>query len=276
MSTPDAPPASTHAAPRALPAWLDLSGQVGVVTGGGTHLGLAMARALAELGMAVVLVGRRAEVVETAAATLRDAGLDAQAHAADAADEAAIDALVQAVLARHGRLDLMLCNAGGGQGSDIAPTIRRDDLEATLRKNVSTTLVCAQAAARAMMARGGGAIVTVGSIHASLGSDPRLYAPEFRRSSQSYHAAKGAILNLTRALACEWAAHDITVNCISPGQIPKAGIDPVTRERFRAQVPLGRLGVPEDLRGAITLFASPAGRWITGQNLVVDGGWSAW
>jgi gluconate 5-dehydrogenase len=277
MPIPAATPASTRPAPQALPAWLDLSGQVGVITGGGTHLGLAMARALAELGMAVVLVGRRADIVEAAAATLRDASLDAQAHAADAADEAAIDALVQAVLARHGRLDLMLCNAGGGQGSDIAPDIRRDDLEATLRKNVSTTLVCAQAAARAMMARGGGgAIVTVGSIHASLGSDPRLYAPEFRRSSHSYHAAKGAILNLTRALACEWAVHGITVNCISPGQIPKAGIDPVTRERFRAQVPLGRLGVPEDLRGAIALFASPAGRWITGQNLVVDGGWSAW
>jgi gluconate 5-dehydrogenase len=255
MPIPAATPASTRPAPQALPAWLDLSGQVGVITGGGTHLGLAMARALAELGMAVVLVGRRADIVEAAAATLRDASLDAQAHAADAADEAAIDALVQAVLARHGRLDLMLCNAGGGQGSDIAPSIRRDDLEATLRKNVSTTLVCAQAAARAMMARGGGgAIVTVGS----------------------NHAAKGAILNLTRALACEWAVHGITVNCISPGQIPKAGIDPVTRERFRAQVPLGRLGVPEDLRGAIALFASPAGRWITGQNLVVDGGWSAW
>lgn len=269
-------PAATAPARPALPGWLDLSGQVGVVTGGGTHLGLAMARAVAELGMTVVLVGRRAEVVDDAAAGLRAEGLDVHAHAADAADEPAVDALVQALLARHGRLDLMLCNAGGGQGSDIAPAIRRDDLEATLRKNVSTTLVCAQAAARAMIPSGGGAIVTVGSIHGSLGSDPRLYAPEFRRSSQSYHAAKGAILNLTRALACEWAAHGITVNCISPGQIPKATIDAVTRERFRNQVPLGRLGVPEDLRGAIALFASPAGRWITGQNLIVDGGWSVW
>jgi gluconate 5-dehydrogenase len=268
--------APTDSARPALPGWLDLSGQVGVVTGGGTHLGLAMARAVAELGMRVVLVGRRAEVVEAAAATLRGEGLDAQGLGADAADEAAIEAMVQELLARHGRLDLMLCNAGGGQGSDIAPAIRRDDLEATLRKNVSTTLVCAQAAARAMIPRGGGAIVTVGSIHGSLGSDPRLYAPEFRRSSQSYHAAKGAILNLTRALACERAAHGITVNCISPGQIPKATIDAVTRERFRNQVPLGRLGVPEDLRSAIALFASPAGRWITGQNLVVDGGWSVW
>jgi NAD(P)-dependent dehydrogenase (short-subunit alcohol dehydrogenase family) len=260
-----------------LPDWLDLRGRVGVVTGGGTHLGLAMGRALAELGMHVVLAGRRGEVVEAAAQGLRAEGLDAHAAAIDAADEAAVDAMVQGLQAQRGRLDLMLCNAGGGQGREMAPDIRRDDLEATLRKNVSTTLVCAQAAARSMIAGGrGGAIVTIGSIHASLGSDPRLYDPDFRRSSQSYHAAKGAILNLTRALACEWAAHDITVNCISPGQIPKPAIDAVTRDRFRQQVPLGRLGVPEDLRGAITLFASPAGRWITGQNLVVDGGWSAW
>lgn len=267
----------TPPGPHRLPDWLDLRGRVGVVTGGGTHLGLSMARALAELGMHVVLAGRRGEVVEQAAQALRAQGLAADAAALDAADETAVDALVRGLQAQHGRLDLMLCNAGGGQGSEMAPDIRRDDLEATLRKNVSTTLVCAQAAARTMIACGhGGAIVTVGSIHASLGSDPRLYDPGFRRSSQSYHAAKGAILNLTRALACEWASHDITVNCISPGQIPKPTIDPVTRERFRQQVPLGRLGVPEDLRGAIALFASPAGRWITGQNLVVDGGWSAW
>lgn len=263
--------------PHPLPDWLDLRSRVGVVTGGGTHLGLAMARALGELGMHVVLAGRRREVVDEAAQRLSADGLSAEAAALDAADEEAVNALVQRLQARHGRLDLMLCNAGGGQGQEMAPNIQRDDLEATLRKNVSTTLVCAQAAARMMIASGrGGAIVTVGSIHASLGSDPRLYDPGFRRSSQSYHAAKGAILNLTRALACEWAAHDITVNCISPGQIPKPTIDAVTRERFRQQVPLGRLGEPDDLRGAIALFASPAGRWITGQNLVVDGGWSAW
>ena len=82
--------------------------------------------------------------------------------------------------------------------------------------------------------------------------------------------------DLTRALACEWAQHGLTVNCISPGQIPKPGIDPTTRDRFLTQVPLGRLGLPADLNGAVALFAGPAGRWITGQNLTVDGGWSAW
>ena len=150
------------------------------------------------------------------------------------------------------------------------------DLEATLRLNVTTTMVCAQTAARAMLPRQRGAIITIGSLHATLGSDPRLYAPGYQRSTQSYHASKGAILNLTRALACEFAQYNITVNCISPGQIPKAGLDALTRENFRHNVPLGRLGVPADLAGAVALFASDAGRWITGQNLTVDGGWSAW
>ena len=76
--------------------------------------------------------------------------------------------------------------------------------------------------------------------------------------------------------ACELAQYGVTVNCISPGQIPKPSLDDFTRENFRQQVPLGRLGVPQDLRGAVVFFASDAGRWITGQNLTIDGGWSAW
>jgi NAD(P)-dependent dehydrogenase (short-subunit alcohol dehydrogenase family) len=259
--------------PPALPDWLSLAGAVAVVTGGGTHLGLAMATALAELGATIYLLGRRADVVQASAATLQAQGRDAYAVSADAADEVAVEKVVQDIVQRHGRLDIMVCNAGGGVGTAMAPHIPVADLEATLRQNVTTTLACAQSAARAMMARQQGAIITIGSLHATLGSDPRLYAPGYRRSTQSYHAAKGAILNLTRALACELAQYGITVNCLSPGQIPKPGLNAFTRENFRNMVPLGRLGEPADLKGAVALFASPAGRWITGQNLTVDGGW---
>ena len=261
---------------RVLPTWLDLGGQVAVVTGGGTHLGLGMASALAELGAAVYLLGRRPDVVSDSAKALQAKGLQAFAVAADAANEAAMEQVVQDILRQHGRLDVMLCNAGGAFGQTMAPNISLADLESTLRLNVGTTLVCAQAAARAMIPKQRGAIITVGSIHATLGSDPRLYAPGFKRSTQSYHAAKGAILNLTRGLACELAQYGISVNCISPGFIPKAAVDALTRENFRKQVPLGRLGVPGDLNGAVAMFACEAGRWITGQNIMVDGGWAAW
>ena len=273
-TTSPADPATSAA--RALPSWLSLQGAVSVVTGGGTHLGLAMASALAELGATVYLLGRRRAVVDQSAATLQARGLVVFAIDAVAADESAMERVVQDIVARHGRLDVMVCNAGGAFGSTMAPNISLADLETMLRMNVGTTLVCAQTAIRVMMPRQRGAIITVGSLHATLGSDPRLYAPDFKRSTQSYHAAKGAILNLTRALACELAQYKITVNCISPGQIPKPSLDAFTRENFRNMVPLGRLGVPSDLNGAVALFASEAGRWITGQNLTVDGGWSAW
>lgn len=259
-----------------IPDWLSLRDAVSIVTGGGTHLGLAMATALAELGSTVYLLGRRSDVVQGSATALQARGLAAFAVSADAADESLMERVVQDIAQRHGRLDVMVCNAGGGVGSAMAPNIPVADLEATLRLNVTTTLVSAQSAARAMLARRRGAIITIGSLHATLGSDPRLYAPGYKRSTQSYHASKGAILNLTRALACELAQHDITVNCISPGQIPKPDLNQFTRENFRHMVPLGRLGEPRDLKGAVALFASPAGRWITGQNLTVDGGWSAW
>jgi len=272
----DQPPPGPGTGPHALPEWLSMGGTVSVITGGGTHLGLAMATALAELGSTVYLLGRRPGVVQDSAGALQARGLSAMAICADAADEAGMEQVVQDIVRQHGRLDVMVCNAGGGVGTAMAPHIPVADLEATLRLNVTTTLVCAQSAARAMMARKRGAIITIGSLHATLGSDPRLYAPGYKRSTQSYHASKGAILNLTRALACELAQYDITVNCISPGQIPKPGLNAFTRENFRNMVPLGRLGEPSDLSGAVALFASPAGRWITGQNLTVDGGWSAW
>lgn len=262
--------------PRQLPDWLSLAGTAAVVTGGGTHLGRAMATALGELGAAVHLVGRRSEVVSEAAEELRDRGIDATSSPGDAADESTMERIVDAVVERHGRLDTMVCNAGGAQGRQHPPHVPTADLEATLRGNVTTTLVSAQAAARLMVGQGGGAILTVGSIHGSLGSDKRRYTEGFRRSTAPYHASKGAVINLTRELACELAEYGIRVNCISPGPIPKSNMDAETAERIRHGVPLGRLGTPDDLKGAVALFATGAGSWITGQNLYVDGGWTAW
>lgn len=259
-----------------LPAWLSLEGQVAIVTGGGTHLGRAMATALAELGSRVYLVGRREQVVTEAAEALRAEGLDAHARQGDAADEEAMQTLIDGIMADDGRLDTVVCNAGNAVGTASVPEIPLEEFLATIHAHVGTCLVTAETAARAMIPARRGSIITVGSIHGSLGSNRSLYREGYRRSSSSYHAAKGAILNLTRSLASELAVHDITVNCISPGQFPKARMDEETRERQRAAVPLGRLGVPDDLKAAVAMFASDAARWTTGQNLVVDGGYSIW
>jgi NAD(P)-dependent dehydrogenase (short-subunit alcohol dehydrogenase family) len=255
----------------------DLSGQVAVVTGGATHLGRAMAEALGELGAAVCLASRRGALCEDVAAGLRGAGIDAWGSACDVTDADQVDALMARVLERHGRLDVLVANAGGALTRSYIPDASLEEFRRTLELNVTGTYICAQSAARAMIPRRRGKIVTLGSIHASLTADKRMYDPQaFFRSGPPYHAAKGAVLNLTRSLAAELAEHNIQVNCLSPGHIPKADVDPGHVQRHARMTPLGRLGAADDLKGAVALLASRASDWITGHNLVVDGGWSIW
>ena len=255
----------------------DLRGQVAIVTGGATHLGLAMARTLGELGAEVVIASRRRELCEQVAAELRDEGIACTGLGCDATIEEQVDGLVEEVVKAHGRLDVMVCNAGGSATTTYIPNASVEELMRTLEANVKSTYICAQAAARVMIPQRGGRIITLGSVHAFLTGDKRLYEGlDFRRSGPPYQAAKGGVLNLTRALAAELGEYGITVNCISPGQIPRPTTDPQIVERFRLNNALQRTGTPENVKGAVALLASQAGAWITGQNLVVDGGWSIW
>ncbi len=255
----------------------DLTGRVAIVTGGGTHLGRAMAEALAELGAAVYLASRDAARCQRVAAELRAGGLDTTGLGCDVTVEGEVDSLVTGVMTDRGRLDVMVCNAGGAFTTTYLPEASIDELRRALELNVTGTYIAAQAAARVMIARRQGRIITVGSIHGTLGADKRLYAGlDYQRSGPPYQAAKGAVVNLTRALAAELGEHGITVNCLSPGQIPQPDTDPGFVERCREANPLARTGTPVDLKGAVALLASDAGAWITGHNLVVDGGWSVW
>jgi gluconate 5-dehydrogenase len=255
----------------------DLSGRVVIVTGGGTHIGRGIAEALGAYGAIVYVVGRREDVVEATATELQARGVDCHAIACDAADDEQMGACVDQVMSAHGRLDVMVCNAGAAITSQLFPNLLWEEFAATMRACVDTAVVASQHAARVMIPKRSGRIVIVGSTHGSLGSDPRLYSSEFtNRAGVSYHVAKGGAINLARAAACELGAYGITVNSLSPGQIPRDGDDPPTLERFAANVPLRRNGVTEDLYGAALLLASDAGAWMTGHDLVVDGGWSAW
>ena len=237
-----------------------------------------MATALGELGAAVVIASRREELCEQVAAEMREAGIDCSGQRCDVTSEENVNALVEGVVRDRGRLDVMVCNAGGNAAPPTyIPDGSVDELMSTLELNAKGAYLCAQAAARVMIPQRSGAIITIGSVHGFLSSDKRFYEGlDFRRSAAAYQTAKGAIINLTRHLAAELGEYRITANCISPGQMPRAGADPELVERCRLNIPLERTGTPEDLKGAVALLASPAGAWITGHNLVVDGGWSVW
>ncbi len=256
----------------------DMKGRTAIVTGGGTHLGKAMATALGELGASVVIASRRAALCEEVAEELRREGLVVTGRGCDVTVESEVDALVNSVVEEHGRLDVMVCNAGGSATpATHIPNGSVDEFIATLELNVRGTYLCAQAAARVMVEQRGGSIVTVGSIHGSLTTDKRFYEGlGFGRGGPAYQSSKGAIINLTRNLASELGEHGITANCISPGQIPRPDANPKMVQRCAKNIPFSRGGEADDLKGAVALLASPAGAWITGHNLIVDGGWSIW
>lgn len=256
---------------------LDLRGRVAIVTGGATHLGRAMATALGELGASVVIASRRKDLCEEVAAELRDTGIDCIGLGCDVTVEEEVDAMVRTVVEERGGLHVMVCNAGGTFSPTYIPNASVQRFMDTLDLNVKSAYMCAQAAARVMIPQQAGSIITIGSIHGGLGSDKRFYEGSgFKRSGPPYMTSKGAVIQLTRTLATELGEHSITVNCISPGQIPKPEHPKEFVERSRRKVPLERVGVADDLKGAVALLASPAGAWITGQNLIVDGGFTIW
>ena len=256
----------------------DMSGRAAIVTGGGTHLGRAMATSLAELGASVVIASRREELCLQVASELRTKGLDVTGRGCDVTVEDQVDALVESVVEAAGRLDVMVCNAGGSAApATHIPNGSVDEFTSTLDLNVKGTYLSAQAAARVMVRQRSGSIITIGSIHGSLTTDKRFYEGlGFNRGGPAYQASKGAIINFTRNLAGELGEHGVRANCISPGQIPRPDARPEFMQRCADNIPLDRGGEAEDLKGAVALLASDAGAWITGQNLLVDGGWSVW
>jgi NAD(P)-dependent dehydrogenase (short-subunit alcohol dehydrogenase family) len=249
------------------------------VTGGGTHLGKAMAEALAAQGARTYIAGRRTEIVEEAASAMRDAGLNCSALRLDITDPIQVDEARAGIAGESGPIDIMVCNAGTSAETAYPPDTDIDAFSATITSHVTGTVITANAAARQMVPRGSGSIITVSSIHGFLAADPRLYAGLTRmprRSSLAYQTAKAAILGVTRNLAAELGRSGIRVNCISPGHIPKDTLDPELVTRVVEGNALGIVGQPDDMKGAVLLLASDAGRFITGHNLVVDAGWSIW
>ena len=248
----------------------DLAGRTALITGGSRGLGLQIAEALGEMGARLVLSARKAEELEEAAAHLKEMNVDAGWIAADGARESDIVRLVDESLQRLGQVDILVNNAGATWG---APA-EEHPLEAwdkVMNLNVRGVFLLTQAIGkRSMIPRRYGRVITVASIAGLRGNQLGTM------KTLAYNTSKGALVNFTRTLAGEWGAYGITVNAIAPGFFPskmtRGWLAQVGEETMTKWVPLQRLGDDEDLKGAALLFASRAGKHITGQILAVDGG----
>jgi gluconate 5-dehydrogenase len=249
-----------------------LHGKTAVVTGGSRGLGLQMALALGEQGASVVISARRQAGLDEALATLAAQGIVAHAIVADLADPAAADALALAALERLGHIDILVNNAGASWAAPAEDT-PPEAWDRIMNLNVRGVFLLTQAIGRrSMIPRRAGSIINVASIAGLAGNPPGTM------KTLAYSTSKGAIVNFTRTLAGEWGAYGINVNAIAPGFFPSRmtqGLLEDMGQRLAAAAPLGRLGGDDDLKGAVVLFASPAGRHITGQVLAIDGGVSA-
>ncbi len=257
---------------RTIQQLFDLTGQVALVTGGSRGLGLQMAHALGEAGAKIMLSSRKAADLEQAAAELQAAGIDARWIAADCGKEEDIRRLAAETMERMGPIDILVNNAGATWGAP-AEDHPIEAWDKVMNLNVRGYFILSQEVAkRCMIPRGKGRILNVASI-AGLAGNPS------EMKTIAYNTSKGAVVNFTRALAGEWGEHGITVNAICPGFFPSKMtyglLEKLGSDKMAGGAPLRRLGDDEDLKGLAVLFASDAGKHITGQWLAVDGGVSA-
>lgn len=254
----------------------DLSGRTALISGASGWLGGAMSRALAEAGARVVVTSRdAAKAAEAAAALPSPAGAGHVGVAMDQMDGASVARGFAEAVERAGAIDILINNGHEGNASDLT-AVTREEFDRTL-SNATAYFDLARRFRDHVVARGGrGSVVMIGSMYGVVGSYPDAYAGIVPASPVAYHALKGGIVHLTRHLAVYWARDGVRVNCLSPGPFPSGKADPRMVERLTAKSPMGRMGRPEELKGAVVFLASDAASYVTGQNLLVDGGWTAW
>jgi gluconate 5-dehydrogenase len=242
-----------------------LKGKVAIVTGSSRGIGRAVAEGLAGAGAEVVVNGRKPDSVKAAA----DA-VGGYAVAGDVSKAAEVDQLIQQTQDRFGRIDILINNAGISPYFKPAETLKESEWDEIIAVNLKSVFLCCEAVSRVMIPQKSGRIINISSIAGQVAL-PRLLA---------YCAAKGAVDQITRVLAVEWAQHHILVNSISPGYVESdltKGLreNPVRRDALTRQIPLGRLGIPQEIVGAAIYLASDAASYVTGATLCIDGGWLA-
>lgn len=238
--------------------------RVALITGASRGIGLAIARVFGAAGARLALVALNPERLAQAAAQLRSEGYSVFERACDVSDKAQVEQVVRDVTEHYGRLDILVNNAGILQAGAITD-FTAADWERMMAVNLNSVFYFCRAVAPLMMAQGSGRIINLSSITAQTGGVS---------GSVQYSASKGALLSFTKTLARDLAPHQITVNAIAPGQIETemGKLSGEARQRVIAMIPLRRFGAPEDIAFAALFLASPAGSYITGATLDVNGG----
>lgn len=256
---------------------LSLKGKTAFITGGSGYLGTAMCETLAELGANLAIAEVNAETSATLADRFpREYGVRVLALSCNVRDPVSIRAAMATTVEQLGGIDILVNNAYAGNKNRFE-TITYEEWQANLEIGLSSVFYGAREALDALK-RSRGVILNIASMYGHVAPDYRLYEGNPHAVPASYNAAKGGVIQLTRYLASFLSPHGIRVNAISPGAFPHdwQQQDAEFAKRLAAKAPLGRVGVPDDLKGVVALLCSEAGKFITGQNLCVDGGWTAW
>jgi len=242
---------------------LDLSGKVAIVTGASRGIGRAVAVTLGAAGATVVAAARGSNAQATADAITASGG-KATALPLELTEAASIEAMVRATLEQHGRVDVLVANAGITR-DQLLLRMKREDWDAVLATNLTGTFLCAQAVVKPMIRQRSGRIVCISSVVGQMGN----------AGQANYAASKAGIIGFAKSLAREVASRGITVNVVAPGLIDTDMTRAITGQAqadWASQIPLGRLGTPDDVAAAVCFLASDAAAYVTGQVLAVNGG----
>ena len=256
----------------------DLQGKTSLVTGASGHLGGALARALAEAGSRVVVTSRDLERATTVAGNLPDPrGIEHLGMKLDQMEpQVALERAFADIVEKAHQIDVLV-NNGHEHGSCDWTDVSGDQFTRQLGNASAYFLLARLLREHAVGRRAAASVIMLGSMYGQVGSYPDTYLGVSHASPVAYHTLKGGIIHMTRHLAVYWAKDNVRVNCLSPGPFPNSATAPQEMvSRLCQKSPTQRMGSPHELKGAIVFLASEASSYMTGQNLTVDGGWTAW
>jgi len=254
----------------------DLSGRTALLTGASGHLGRSMADALAEAGARVVVASRNAETGAKVARAL--AGPERGRHFAvviDHMDEQSVNRGFDEAVKLASKIDILICNGHEPLGADLH-SVTATQFNRQLENATGYFLLARRLRDHAVHLGSAANVIMIGSMYGLVGSYPDSYEGVCAANPVAYQALKGGIIQMTRHLAVYWAKDNVRVNCLSPGPFPSKAASPEMVSRLEKHSPMNRIGQPHEIKGALVFLASDASSYITGQNLLVDGGWTSW